>query len=215
MGLRMLTECQVNRLLEPFGMQLDTDQLQKLLTYLELLVRWNEKINLTSVGTPEECVTRHFGESMFLKRWTHLEGKLLDVGSGAGFPGLALRIVFPGLATTLLEPVAKKRAFLKEVARACGFESVEVRPERLEEWVRSGPRGRFETVTVRAVRETPELLRLVSLELKAGGKVFIWTTGSLTTDIVVSRSFGWAEPRAVPLSRDRVVLVGTLGRPTD
>ncbi|MGH9403017.1 MAG: 16S rRNA (guanine(527)-N(7))-methyltransferase RsmG, partial [Terriglobia bacterium] len=86
-------------------------------TYLGLLLRWNEKINLTAIRTPEECVTRHFAESLFLARHEQLNGRLLDIGSGAGFPGLALKVAVPELAVTLLEPVAKKRAFLKEVVR--------------------------------------------------------------------------------------------------
>src|SRR5438128_6263048 len=124
-----------------------------------MLLAWNRRINLVSATTPQECVTRHFGESLFLARWHRLQGRLLDVGSGAGFPGLALKIAWPDLATTLLEPVAKKRAFLKEVVRACGM-AVEVRSERLEEFMgrREGPvegdekrRRRFDSTTARAV----------------------------------------------------------------
>src|SRR2546422_9297920 len=131
----VLTERDVRDLLAPFDLDLTSSQIGKVNTYLDLLLRWNARINLTSVRTPAECVARHFGESLYLSRWVELRGANLDIGSGAGFPGLALKIAFPGLATTLLEPVAKKRAFLKEVARACAMESVEVRSERLEEFL--------------------------------------------------------------------------------
>ena len=111
----------------------------KLSITFRLLLRWNEKINLTAIRNPAECVTRHFGESLFLAHHVNLQGSLLDIGSGAGFPGLALKIVFPELSVTLLEPVTKKRAFLKEAARVCGFSQVSVRGERLEESASATP----------------------------------------------------------------------------
>ena len=134
----MMDEATVRRLLEPFGIDLSADQTSQLVAYLELLLRWNKKINLTGIRDGESCVSRHFGESLYLGRWVRLNGRLLDIGSGAGFPGLSLKIIFPDLSVTLLEPVAKKRAFLKEVARVCGMDLVEVRGERLEDFV-GGP----------------------------------------------------------------------------
>src|SRR5579863_5891470 len=154
----MLDESSVRALLEPFQLELNSSQVSMLLAYLDLLLRWNRKINLTSIRTEEECVTRHFGESLYLARWIALQGNLLDIGSGAGFPGLALRIAFPELATTLLEPVAKKRAFLKEAARVCGISEVDVRPERLEDFVRQNPAAKFETITARAVGHFDSLI---------------------------------------------------------
>src|ERR1039458_3252543 len=119
--------------LEPFlNRELTPAQLDQISTYIDLLQRWNARINLTAIRDPEEAVTRHFGESLFLARHVPLQGSLLDIGSGAGFPGLALKIVFPDLSVTLLEPVTKKRAFLKEAARVCGFTQVTVRGQRLE-----------------------------------------------------------------------------------
>ena len=133
----MLDETRLRQLLEPFGLDLSSTQLGQTLAYLHLLLHWNQKINLTAIRNPEECVTRHFGESLFLARHVQLRGDLLDIGSGAGFPGLALKIASPEIPVTLLEPVAKKRAFLKEVARVCGFHQVAVRGERLEDLVRA------------------------------------------------------------------------------
>ncbi len=131
-----MSESEVRELLRPFGLPLTSDEMNRLQAYLELLLRWNSRINLTSVRDARECVTRHFGESLYLSRFVHLEGRLLDIGSGAGFPGLALKITFPKLHVTLLEPAGKKRAFLKEVARACEMDLVEVRSERLSEFAK-------------------------------------------------------------------------------
>src|SRR6516225_3736366 len=151
----MMSEGEIRELLTPFGLALNSDETNKLRVYLNLLLRWNTKMNLTAVRDAGECITRHFGESLYLSRFARLEGRLLDIGSGAGFPGLALKIAFPQLLVTLLEPVGKKRAFLKEVARACEMDGVEVRSERLREFVKEQIEGgrhlQFNAVTSRAV----------------------------------------------------------------
>ena len=170
----MLDEATVRQLLEPFGLNLSSDQISQLITYLELLLRWNKKINLTGIRDWESCVTRHFGESLYLGRWVGLNGRLLDIGSGAGFPGLSLKIIFPELSVTLLEPVAKKRAFLKEVARVCGMNFVEVRGERLEDFARGQSAPVYDEATARAVGHLEELLPLASRCLKPGGEIFLW-----------------------------------------
>lgn len=206
----MLSEAEVHTLLDPFGLRLSTEQSAQLLTYLELLIRWNNKINLTAIRSPEQCVTRHFGESLFLARWVKLQGTLLDVGSGAGFPGLALRIIFPDLATTLPEPIAKKRAFLKEVARACRMGSVEVRGERLEQFVAENPGVSFDTVTARAVGQLGQLVPEAACCLRTGGNLCLWLGLEQVAQAKgASPPMEWAEPIPLPLARQRVILVGT------
>ena len=97
-----LDESTLRRLLEPFGLSLSNHQSGQVSAYLELLLRWNRRINLTALRDPHACVQRHFGESLYLGRWVELKGKLLDIGSGAGFPGLCLKIIFPELDETNL-----------------------------------------------------------------------------------------------------------------
>ena len=180
----MLTEDTVRQLLEPFGLTLSAQQTGQVTAYLELLLRWNEKINLTSIRDPADCVRRHFGESLYLGRCVELGGKLLDIGSGAGFPGLCLKILFPELAVTLLEPVAKKRGFLKEAARVCGMSGVEVRRERLEEFTGSaGAAEAYDSATARAVGDFQELIPLASSCLKPGGRLFLWLSRRQTSEI--------------------------------
>jgi len=205
----MLSESQVLQLLSPFGLALTSAQLGCLLTYLDLLLRWNRKINLTAIRTPEECVTRHFGESLFLARWIKLEGRLLDIGSGGGFPGLALKIAFPALAVTLLEPVAKKRAFLKEVARACQMEFVEVRSERLEDFIRREPLVAYDYATVRAVGQLKRLVQGAATRLKAGGHLCLWVSGEQAASLIGAEEwFRWEQPILLPLARRREIRVG-------
>jgi 16S rRNA (guanine527-N7)-methyltransferase len=203
----MFSETRMRELLRPFTVALDTEQAAQLQTYLELLLRWNQKINLTSVRDPEQVITRHFGEALFLHTRERLMGNLLDIGSGAGFPGLALKIVLPGIPATLLEPVAKKRAFLKEVIRSCGFDAVEVRPERLEQAVRQG--ARFSVATARAIAPAQQLARQCSSILSEGGKLCLWTTQGQSDKLgEASGPISWTRRFAIPLSREREILVG-------
>jgi len=205
----MLSESQVVQLLSPFGLALTSAQVGCLLTYLDLLLHWNRKINLTAIRSPEECVTRHFGESLYLARWIKLEGRLLDIGSGAGFPGLALKIVFPTLAVTLLEPVAKKRAFLKEVARACQMDSVEVRSERLEDFIRRGLPVAFDYVTVRAVGKLERLVQGAARLLRLGGGLCLWVSREQAASLIGAEEwFHWEQPIPLPLSHRREIRVG-------
>ncbi len=207
----MLSEAAVQELLTPFGLHLTSAQVSQLLTYLDLLLRWNRKINLTAIEKPEDCVKRHFAESLYLARWVALNDDLLDIGSGAGFPGLALKIAFPELKTTLLEPVAKKRAFLKEVARACGIGSVEVRADRLEGFVRQVPLPSFANATSRAVGDLERLVPLATRCLKPGSRLILWSSRPQAKTLF---GFGdyikWASPIAVPNTREREIWIGTV-----
>jgi len=206
----VLDETRLRQLLEPFGLDLSTTQADQILAYLHLLLRWNQKINLTAIRDPEECVTRHFGESLFLARHIELHGGLLDIGSGAGFPGLALMIAFPQLAITLLEPVAKKRAFLKEAARACGFGQVEVRGDRLENLVRASPAPAFDFATMRAVGNLEVLVPLAAQCLKPEGSLLLWLTREQAAALAsIECALAWSEPLPIPLTRTGVIRRGT------
>jgi len=207
----MLTAEDVSRLLAPFGVLLDERQLGNLLAYLDLLLRWNERINLTAVRRPEEAIRRHFGESLFLWRWIQLRGTLLDVGSGAGFPGLALKLLADELAVTLLEPAAKKRSFLKEVVRRCSLKEVDVRGERLDQFGLSPREARFDLVTVRAVGGLGDLIPIATRRLATTGKLCLWIGREQCPAVVsgsVPSALAWREPIAIPLSRNRVLLIG-------
>src|SRR5215472_8756860 len=116
----------IARLLEPFA-KVDQKQLAATSAYLDLLLKWNAKTNLTSVREPGEIVTRHFGESFFAASRLLPPGAakaVIDMGSGAGFPGLPMAIFAPAAQVTLLESNAKKTAFLNEAAHALRLSNV-------------------------------------------------------------------------------------------
>lgn len=132
--------------------------LEQLKIYLDLLVRWNERTNLSAIREPREIVRRHFGESLFAASFVRGEGTLLDFGSGAGFPGLPIQLWWPGLVVTLAESQGKKAAFLREVGRSLGIQ-VEVWSRRVEEMPEDCV---FDGVVMRAV-DSPELALRVAL----------------------------------------------------
>ena len=205
----MLGEARILELLDPFGLRLSSSQVAQIETYLELLMRWNKKINLTAIRSPEECVTRHFGESLSLARWVELKGELLDIGSGAGFPGLALKIASPDLSVSLLEPVAKKRAFLKEVSRVTRMENVEVRRERIEDYIGGGGVREFDLATCRAVSGPGTLVQHATNCLKEGGHLCIWITRQQAAGIgKADPRLEWKPPIALPFSAMREIWIG-------
>jgi 16S rRNA (guanine527-N7)-methyltransferase len=119
----------------------------QLSTYLDLLLKWNSRTNLTAIREPEEIVRRHFGESLFAGQNLGSPTTLLDFGSGAGFPGLPIAILRPDINVTLAESQNKKATFLREVIRTLGLHA-EVWPARVE----AMPESRtFDSVTLRAV----------------------------------------------------------------
>jgi 16S rRNA (guanine527-N7)-methyltransferase len=207
----MLTAERVDELLQPFGFSLSSPQFEVLVTYLDLLLRWNRKINLTAVTNPSGIVQRHFGESFYLSKVLELAGKLFDIGSGAGFPGLALKIAAPELEVTLLEPVAKKRAFLKEVARACQITDVEVLSDRLEAFAQ-GPRlASFDLATARAVGGLETLVPAAAKCLKHGGQLALWLGADQVAEAQkTGQDLRWSLPVPIPLSNQRIILVGKM-----
>lgn len=205
----MLSPQTVRELLEPFKIQLSETDIDKILRYLDLLLRWNQKINLTSIRGPEECLSRHFGESFALSRLIPLQGRLLDIGSGAGFPGLALKLISPRLDVVLLEPVAKKRAFLKEVGRVCGLEPVRVVGERLEDFSRHADPHSFDIITARAVGGIERLVPAAIGLLGHGGYLCLWLGSRQVEGISrIARRIEWVDPWPVPGSHERVIRVG-------
>src|SRR3954471_2847564 len=147
----------IAELLEPFlekddgsREELSQQQLQQFSDYLDLLLRWNANTNLTSVREPEEIVTRHFGESIFLARNASGEElrSAIDLGSGAGFPGIPLKIYSSHLRVTLIESQNKKATFLNEVIRKLTLIGINVFSGRAEESA-----IKADLVTLRAVEK--------------------------------------------------------------
>jgi 16S rRNA (guanine527-N7)-methyltransferase len=149
-----LSEPEIASLLTPY-LQVPPEILPKLSQYLDLLLKWNARTNLTAIRDPKEIIQRHFGESLFAAKHLANPSTLLDLGSGAGFPGLPIALLHPETHVTLAESQNKKATFLREVVRTLNLPNVEVWPNRAESLP---PTRQFHTVTLRAVDNMPAAL---------------------------------------------------------
>ncbi|MEI7772238.1 MAG: 16S rRNA (guanine(527)-N(7))-methyltransferase RsmG [Chloroflexales bacterium] len=156
-----------------WGIALSAGQIAQFAAYADELRLWNERINLTAISEPAEVYRRHFLDSLSLARfWGDSPTSLVDIGSGAGFPGLPLAILRPGLRLTLVESVGKKAEFLRHMAELLGLAGVRVRTLRAEDLGRErGEREAHGLVTARAVAELRVLVEYGLPLLKVGGRM--------------------------------------------
>jgi len=203
----------ISELLAPFlATALSDVQLSQLAAYLEILHRWNARMNLTAVREPEQVVTRHFGESLFAAHRlfpnsaTETGETLLDIGSGAGFPGLPMKIWAPRLEVTLLESQSKKATFLKEVIRALALDGIVVSNTRAEQF--QSKQGHGLTVTLRAVEKFDRIVPVAAKLAEGGRMALLIGAPQVEAACRSAPEFSWAEPLPVPQSLTRVLLIG-------
>jgi len=169
-----LSESRIADLLTPYLPDPPATLIPQLSAYLDLLLKWNARTNLTAIRDPEEIVGRHFGESLFAAR--HLDpgtASLLDFGSGAGFPGLPIALLRPDIQVTLAESQNKKATFLREAVRTLNLPNVEVWAARVE----TLPADRqFRIVTLRAVDNMEAALSAAKVRIASGGQLALLTT---------------------------------------
>jgi 16S rRNA (guanine527-N7)-methyltransferase len=187
-----LSASAIATLLTPYFPAPSETLLEQLSVYLDLLVKWNARTNLSAIREPEEMVRRHFGESLFAAECLAAEispgTTLLDLGSGAGFPGLPIALAHPALQVTLAESQNKKAAFLREVVRSLGI-PVEVWANRVENLP---PTRQFDIITLRAVDNPAQALLLARERVGGEGSILHMTSspsgGGETFPIPASRS---------------------------
>ena len=168
-----------NRLSEKcstWNIALTGTQLDLLDKYAELLVSYNEKVNLTAITSPEGIEDRHFADSLLFAAQPEVHGKLVDVGTGAGFPGIVAKIYKPDLELTLMEPTGKRVDFLRYACAELGLTGVEFAKERAEEAARKVWREQFDVATARGVAALPMLSEYCLPLVKVGG-VFLAMKG--------------------------------------
>ena len=150
---------------------LTEEQAEKLDQYAEILVEYNKKVNLTAITDPEGVEDKHFVDSLLFAVQPEVKGKMVDVGSGAGFPGVVAKIYKPDLELTLMEPTGKRVEFLKYLCAELGLTGVEFVKERAEEAARKQWREKFDLASARAVANLPALCEYCLPLVRVGGKM--------------------------------------------
>jgi 16S rRNA (guanine527-N7)-methyltransferase len=241
----------IAELLQPFlgianDERLTANDLQSISTYIDILLRWNARINLTAIRDPEQIVARHFGESLFAARHLFPERSaaarsdsgraalqrrekdekrgrasapgmandqrpttddrplLADVGSGAGFPGIPIKLWAPDIALTLIESNHKKATFLREVARSLTLTDINIQNTRAE----SLPNSMFDVVTLRAVERFESVLPVAANLVAPHGKLVL-LIGAAQQSIAqgLLPQLSWRTPNPIPESQSRILLV--------
>jgi 16S rRNA (guanine527-N7)-methyltransferase len=167
-----MTEALVREAQERFGVTLTPEQAAHFDTYARLLAEWNVHTNLTAITAPNEVEIRHFLDSLSIVKAADLKAgtRIIDVGSGAGFPGLPLAIVFPQIKGTLLEATGKKVAFLEHLIDEFSLINVQAVHARAEEAGQMpAHRAKYDLVLARAVARLPSLLEYLLPLAKVGG----------------------------------------------
>jgi 16S rRNA (guanine527-N7)-methyltransferase len=198
----------IHRALAAFQLSANDVQVLQIQQYMKVLLAWNEKMNLTAIRDPLEILNRHFCESMYAAVAIPVEnGRLADVGSGGGFPGLPLKIMRPDLQVFLIESNIKKATFLAEVIRDLELTDARVLVGRYEELGEEV--APLDFVCSRALGEFPPFLEWARSEQIAAKQVILWIGARDLPEIQKIQTWEWREPIQVPNSLRRLLLVGS------
>ena len=202
-----LSEDTIRRALSGFGISVDGKQVALIQRYMKILGHWNEKLNLTAIRDPLEILHRHFCESMFAGTAVPIDvGRLADIGTGAGFPGIPLKICRPELELFLVESNIKKGTFLAEVLRELELPGARVLISRYEEL--GEELAPLEFVCARAVGDYGPFLKWAASAQLSARRLALWIGGRDLDEIRNSTEWSWKEPISVPQSLRRYILVG-------
>jgi 16S rRNA (guanine527-N7)-methyltransferase len=209
-----LETARIAELLKPYLAQtvLTEQQLNNISIYIDILLRWNLRMNLTAVRDAEEIVRRHFGESLFAAHCLFPQVsdsppcRVIDVGSGAGFPGIPVKLCVPAAHVTLIEANHKKVAFLREVIRGLTLINIDVFAGRAEDY--GATRG--DVVTLRAVEKFGTVLPTAVDLIAPGGRLALLIGESQCQKAKDSKpALHWNDLVPIPNSHNRVVLVAS------
>lgn len=173
--------------LNQLGVILEENQIKQFLTYYEMLVEWNQVMNLTAITEYEEVLKKHFVDSLSLIKAfpVHKEAKVIDVGTGAGFPGLALKIAYPSLQITLLDSLNKRIQFLNEVIHALQLKGIDTIHGRAEDYAKPGKlREKYDLCVSRAVANLSTLSEYCLPFVKENGLFIPYKSEKITEEMV-------------------------------
>ncbi len=203
-----LSDETIRHALREFQISANEQQIVLIHKYMAILRQWNEKLNLTAIRDPLEILYRHFCESMYAGVAVSGDfGRLADIGTGAGFPGIPLKILRPEIELFLVESNIKKGTFLAEVVRELELTNARVLISRYEEL--SEELAPLDCVCSRAVGDFGPFLEWAASEQLSARRSLLWIGGRDLDEVRKSVQWDWQEPIAVPHSLRRFLLVGS------
>ena len=172
-----------------FEIELSTQAAEQLDTYAQLLVEWNGKMNLTAITDPQGIVFKHFVDSLLLLKAVELPqgSSLIDVGAGAGFPSMPVKIARPDLAVTMLDSLQKRLTFLEEVSRQLELDCTFIHARAEDGGREKKLRERFDFATARAVAHLRELAEYCLPYVKVGGRFVSYKSGKLSEELTAAQ----------------------------
>ncbi len=169
--------------------ELSDKQIKQFELYSELLVEWNEKINLTAITEKEEIVLKHFIDSLTISKYIDKDCKMIDIGTGAGLPGIPLKICYENINVTLLDSLNKRVVFLKDVIDKLELKNIEAIHSRAEELARNPKyREKYDIAVARAVSNLSTLLEYLMPYVKVGGKCICMKGPNIKDEISLAKN---------------------------
>jgi 16S rRNA (guanine527-N7)-methyltransferase len=200
----------VEHILLKGGLEASPSLIHSVIQYVTLLKKWNRHINLTGIRTTSGILTTLFAESFFASRYLEAtDSPVLDIGSGAGFPGMAMKLYSPERVFYLLEPRKKKAAFLATVRRELGLSGIHILNKTLQDCHLSDFAFPPTLLTLRALGDVGRWIRLSLPLLAKSARVMLFLTSDDFEEIEAALpQMNWQTPIPVPQTRERVLLIG-------
>lgn len=178
----------INNYSKKINILLNEEQIEKFYKYMNLLIEWNKKINLTAIIEPKEIILKHFIDSLTINKYIKDNSKIADVGTGAGFPGIPLKIIRPDIQLVLVDSLNKRINFLNEVIEQLNLKNIETIHIRIEEFGQNTKyREKFDYSTARAVANLSTLSEYLLPVVKVGGQVICMKGSNIQDEINQSK----------------------------